>query len=410
MDLIMAWRNIWRNPRRSLLTMAAIAFATLLLVFMLSMQFGSYETMINTSVKIQTGHIQVQAAGYRDKRDIRRVVTDPDAVGNLIGHSTQVAGYTHRAEAFALISSRERTYGVIVVGVDPLREAAVSTLESMIHRGEYLAADDADRALVGKLLAKNLQVDVDDELVILGQGRDGSIAATAVRVKGIFNSGQDEFDRSVIHIPLKFFQETFSMRGGVHAVVAVSEALEYVPLIKTAVSDGLKQLPGKPDLVALDWKELLPGLIQAIKMDLVSGFIFYIILIIVVAFSILNTFLMAIFERTREFGVMMAIGTRPARLVKMILFESVGITLIGSAVGLLAGCLITWYFQVHGLLIPGAEEMARQFGLPARIYPKLSLLSLSIGTGIVLVITGITALYPALRVRRLKPVEALHAS
>ena len=281
MDLILAWRNIWRNPRRSLLTMAAIAFATLLLVFMLSMQFGSYETMINTSVKIQTGHLQVQAEGYREKRDIRRVVPDPDKIGKAIGENMQVTAYTFRAEAFSLISSRERTYGIMIVGVDPLREAAVSTLESMVKRGEYLASQDTNRALIGELLARNLQVDLGDELVILGQGRDGSIAATVVRVKGIFNSGQDDFDRSVVHIPLAFFQETFSMRGGVHAVVAVSDALKHVPLIKSAVSYRLERMPAKQDLVALDWQELLPGLIQAIKMDLISGFIFYIILIVV---------------------------------------------------------------------------------------------------------------------------------
>jgi ABC-type lipoprotein release transport system permease subunit len=410
MDLVMAWRNVWRNPRRSLLTMAAIAFATLLLVFMLSMQFGSYETMINSAVKIQTGHLQVQAQTYQEKRDIRLVVPDPERIAKILEKIPQVTAFTFRSEAFVLVSSRDRTYGAMLVGVDPQREAGVSTLKTIVRQGRYLEPSDTNQALLGTLLARNLRVDVGDELVILGQGRDGSIAATVVTLKGIFNSGQDDFDRSVVHVPLPFFQETFGMRGAVHTVVAISKSLEAVPGIKQAVNDALKRLPLNDHLVALDWQELLPGLIQAIKMDLVSGFIFYIILIIVVAFSILNTFLMAIFERTREFGVMMAIGTRPGRLVKLILLESAGITLLGSIAGILAGCLITWYFQVHGILIPGAEEVARQFGLPERIYPNLSVFSVGIGAGIVLVITSMTALYPALRVRRLKPVDALTAT
>ena len=410
MNLVMAWRNVWRNPRRSLLTMAAIAFATLLLVFMLSMQFGSYETMINSAVKIQTGHLQVQAQTYQEKRDIRLVVPDPEPIAKILEKIPQVTAFTFRSEAFVLVSSRDRTYGAMLVGVDPQREAGVSTLKTIVRQGRYLEEGDTNLALLGKLLARNLRVDVGDELVILGQGRDGSIAATVVTVKGVFDSGQDDFDRSVVHVPLPFFQETFGMRGAVHTVVAISKSLEAVPGIKQALNDALKRLPDSDHLVALDWQELLPGLIQAIKMDLVSGFIFYIILIIVVAFSILNTFLMAIFERTREFGVMMAIGTRPGRLVKLILLESAGITLLGSIAGILAGCLITWYFQVHGILIPGAEEVARQFGLPERIYPNLSVFSVGIGAGIVLVITSMTALYPALRIRRLKPVEALTAT
>jgi ABC-type lipoprotein release transport system permease subunit len=160
-------------------------------------------------------------------------------------------------------------------------------------------------------------------------------------------------------------------------------------------------------LVVLDWKELMPGLIEAIKMDLVSGFIFYLILIVVVAFSILNTFLMAIFERTREFGVLMAMGTRPGRLTKILLVESAGISLLGAVIGIIIGSLITMYFESHGILISGASEILAQYGLPDRMYPQLSWLSASIGGAIVLAITFLTALYPALKVRRLRPVEAM---
>ncbi|MBW2545500.1 MAG: ABC transporter permease, partial [Deltaproteobacteria bacterium] len=225
----MAWRNIWRNPRRSILTISAIAFASVLLVFMLSWQFGSYDTMINSAVKIHTGHLQVQARGYNDKKSIRLVVSDPAAVGNVLDDTPEVAAHTCRATAFSLVSSSERTYGVMVVGIDPVREAGVSTLKKMIRQGSYLSEDDTDQALVGELLARNLKVGLGDELVVLGQGRDGSVAATVVKVKGIYRSGMDEFDRSSINIPLKNFQDVYAMRGAVHEVVALGKSLEYVP-------------------------------------------------------------------------------------------------------------------------------------------------------------------------------------
>jgi len=409
MDLTMAWRNIWRHPRRAILTMAAIAFATVLLVFMLSWQFGSYDTMINAAVKVHTGHLQVQAAGYHEQQDMHLVVADPTAVSRILEGIPEVVAHTARATAFSLVSSKERTSGVAVRGIDTAREAQVTTLKQLIRQGSYLADGDAAQALVGGLLAKNLRVGVGEELVLLGQGRDGSIAATAVQVKGIFRYGQDEFDRNFIYLPLPYFQEVYTMRGGVHEVVVLCASLEAVPRVKRAVASAIDTIDTQENLVVLDWMELMPGLIQSIKMDLISGFIFYIILIVVVAFSILNTFLMVIFERTREFGVFMALGTTPGRLTRLLLFESTTLTLLGTALGILAGSLVTWYFQVHGIVISGTSEMLRQYGLPERMYPQLSLLSIAVGAGLVLIITLMTALYPALKVRRLRPVEAMRA-
>jgi ABC-type lipoprotein release transport system permease subunit len=387
--------------------MTAIAFACLLLVFMLSFQFGSYDTMINSAVKIHAGHLQVQAEGYQDKRTMRLVVPDPGAIGSILEQTPGIDAYTYRANAFSLVSSEERTYGIVVIGIDPAREANVSTLKKVIRQGSYLSEGDTNQALLGELLAKNLQVGLGDELVVIGQGRDGSVAATVVEVKGTYNSGQDEFDRSSIHIPLKHFQDVYAMRGGVHEVVALGKSLGAIPAIRKTVEDTIENDDPKNLLVVLDWIDLMPGLIEGIKLDLISGLILYCILILVVAFSILNTFLMAVFERTKEFGVMMAIGTTPGRLTKLLLLESITMTVIGIVVGIIAGCLITWYFQVHGIAISGMSEVLRQFGIPERMYPQLSFLSVTIGPTLVLFITSLTALYPALRVRRLRPVEAL---
>lgn len=405
----MSWRNIWRNSRRSILTILAIVFATMLLVFMLSFQFGSYGTMINTVVKIHTGHVQVQAEGYRDKMDIRLVVPDPGAVDDVIRDISGIQAYTSRANAFSLVSSSDRTYGVLLTGIDPEREAEVSTLKKLVRQGEYLAPGDTDMALVGKLLARNLKVDIGDELVVLGQGRDGSVAASVLKVKGVFSSGEDKFDRNSIQMPLGYFQDVFSMRGAVHEVVVLGRSLEDVKKIKTELGAGVSDIDSDSNLVVLDWMELMPGLVQSIKLDLVSGLIMYVILIVVVAFSILNTFLMAIFERTREFGVIMAIGMTPHRLMKSLFLESVMITIIGIILGIISGCMVTWYFQIHGIVISGASEVLSQFGLPERLYPQLSVLSVSIGAGIVLIITILTAIYPVLKVRYMRPVEAMTA-
>ena len=406
----MAWRNIWRNTRRSILTASAIAFACMLLVFMLSFQFGSYSTMINASVKINTGHVQVQHPDYQEKQEIQLVVTNPDRVADAIKAIPEVSAYSYRAQGFSLASSTERTHGVLVTGIEPDKEALVSKIKRQIRSGSYLSADDTQQALVGALLARNLKLKLGDEITLLGQGRDGSIAASVVWVKGIFRTGIDDFDRAAIHIPLRLFQEIYSMEDAVHAIVIIANSLDAVPGIKSSLQATLDQMDGdsaRQAPEARDWDELMPGLRQSIQMDLISGIIFYLILILVVAFSILNTFLMAIFERTREFGVLMAIGTNPKRLTRVLLIESLSLTAIGILAGIALGCAITAYFQIHGIDITGSSEILSQYGITGRLYPKLSVLSALSGPAAVLIITFLAALWPALKVRRLRPVEAM---
>lgn len=405
-DLRMAWRNLWRNSRRTLLTISAIAFACVLLVFMLSWQFGSYETMINTAVKVQTGHLHVEAAGYQDRQDMRLVIKDPQAVTKMAQAAPGIEAYTARANSFALVSSQERTYGVLVVGIDPAGEAKVSTLKSIVRQGSYLESGDQEGALVGRLLAQNLQVKLGDELTVLGQGRDGSIAALVLKVRGIYSSGMDDFDRSSIQMDLKAFQDGFTMEGAVHQVVAVCQSLEEVDGAKAYLAAHLPPQEN-PSLTVLDWKQLMPGLLQGIEMDLVSGIIFYIILLVVVTFSILNTFLMSILERTHEFGVLMAIGAKPGRLGRLVVMESLAMTILGVLSGMIMGALITWYFQVHGFDL-GAQELMAQYGIVGRIYPQLSWLSLLSGPAVVFIMTLLAALYPTRRLWKLRPVEAMN--
>ena len=407
----MAWRNVWRNPRRTWLTVSAICFACVVLIFMLSFQFGSYETMINSSIKINTGHLQVQARGYFDEKSIRKVVENPDPIKEQIAGMDLVEAVTVRANAFSLVSSEKRTYGAMVVGIDPELEPRVSRLKELIRTGNFLAAAPESGgpapAQVGALLARNLNVRVGDELTVLGQGRDGSVAAAILTICGIYESGMDEFDRNTLHIPIQTFQSVYSMGPAVHEIIVNVDSLHDVPAVKKNIINRLNRLPAGDRLVVMDWDELVPGLTESIRIDLVMGIIFWLLLVIVVAFSILNTFLMAVFERTREFGVMMAIGTTPQRLVKLLLYESGLMTVVGVCMGIVIGCGVTWVFQVYGIDMSGSSEILEQYGMSGRIYPRLSPVTALAGPLVVWIITLAVALYPALKIKGMKPVEAM---
>ncbi len=404
----MAWRNIWRNPRRTVLTICAIAFASFLLVFMLSFQFGSYETMINTTVKMSTGHLKVYAKEWHGNKEMRFTIDNPKAVAGRLDRIAGIKAYSFRSSGFSLISSEDRTYGVLVTGINPEAEGKISTIKSLIRKGSYLDENDQNKVIVGGLLAKNLKVNIDDELTIMGQGKDGSVAAAVVIIKGIFESGMDEFDRNAIMLGQNDFNEIFSMNGSVHETVIIAESITVVSKIKKDIRGALNGISSENSLAVFDWMEIMPGLLQSIQMDLVSGIIMYLILVIVVAFSIFNTFVMAVFERTREFGVMMAIGTTPGRLTKLVLYESACMTFVGILVGIILGCLVTLWFQKHGVYIAGTADIMSQYGLPERLYPKLNIFTALAGPLAVFMITIISAVFPALKIKRLKPVEAMN--
>jgi len=402
-DYLLAWRNIWRNSRRSILTILAIVFASGLLVFMLSFQFGAYEDMIDSSVRLSTGHVQVQAEGYQKRPEMHKVIENPSPLLEGIAGLEGVYAVTSRSETFALAAGAERSRGVMVSGVRAGVERRISSLPGQIREGRYLQDGDSDVAVIGALGAERLKIGVGDECTLIGQGRDGSVAATVVIIVGIFRTGIDEFDRSAIQIPFSDFDSVFSMEGSAHRLVIITENLADDRPVAAAV----RMMPGVEGLVVLTWDELTPGLRQSIELDLIGGVIMYAILVIVVAFSILNTFFMAIFERTREFGVLMAIGTKPLRLVKIMLLESLAMTCVGLAAGMVLGVAATLFFSYYGISMGDSSELMAQYGLADRLYPRLSVMSILIGPAIISVVTFITALVPALKIVSMRPVAAL---
>jgi len=402
----LAWRNLWRHKRRTWLTASAIAFSAMLLVFMITLQFGSYDMMIDTTLRVYTGQMQVQRAGYKDKRQMRSVVANAPTLAAQLRERTGYATIAVRAQGFALASSVERSYGVPVIGVQPEYERGVSTLPQLVKQGRYLADSRAQELVIGSALARNLKLKLGDELTLLGSGRDGSVAATVLPVVGFFESGNPDLDRRLVMMPLATFQETFGMDNDAHLIVVSGPGFESIPQTKATVSQFIA---GQPGLVVLDWDELVPGIKQLIQTDMVQNWITYIALIVIVTLSIMNTFLMSVLERTREFGIMLALGISPLRLGIMVVLESAFLTLLGLAIGVAIGGGIAVWLHFEGFSFPGMKEIYAQFGLPGVIYPKLSVQSILLGPSVIFVFTLLAALYPAFRLRKLQPVEAIHA-
>ena len=401
----LAWRNLWRHGRRTWLTVGAMIFCNVLLVFMISFQFGTYSLMIDSSLSVLTGHLQIQEKNYHSEMRIRNSIPDGRALAKRLRNKMGNQNLAARSTTFALASSAERSFGIQLIGVQPDYEHRISTLPGLISEGRYLAATDAQEIVVGSALARNLKVSVGDEITLLGSGRDGSFAAGIASVVGILHSGTSELDRSIAQLPLGYFQSIFSMQDHVHSIVLNSGKL-------SAVADQkrqLNQLIASPELRVLDWDELQPGLKQAIQADMFSAIVMYAILIILVAFSVLNTQLMSVLERTHEFGVMMALGFRPGSLARLVFLETAVMSFIGLVIGSLLGSLLAGYFSINGLIIPGMEEVMDQYNLPSDIYPMVNLISVLVGPVVVFIGAMLAAIYPALRLYSLQPVTAMRA-
>jgi ABC-type lipoprotein release transport system permease subunit len=403
---LLAWRNLWRHSRRTWLTVGAMVFCNILLVFLISLQLGSYQMMIDGTLSVFTGHLQVQREGYFEEQRMRQSVPhviDLAAQARVLPGVETVAA---RGEAFALASSEQRSFGIRLTGVEPAHEPGVSTFPGLLREGRYLREPDAREIVVGSVLAQNLKVGLGDELTFLGSGRDGSFAAAVAVVVGIVDTGIEDLDRAVAQVPLAWFQEVFAMDDHGHSVVLRVPNLDQVD---AAVARLQATLPADEELVVLDWNALQPGLRQAITSDMASAWFTYGVLIVLVAFSVLNTQLMSVLERTREFGVMLALGMKPSRLSRLVAMETLLMSCLGLILGVLLGALLTSYLSVVGFTYPGMAEMAARFNMPERMYPQVSALSLLWGPLTVFLGAMLAAVYPALRLFRLQPVAAMRA-
>lgn len=406
LELTLAWRNLWRHARRTWLTVGAMVFSNILLVFLISLQFGMYQLMIDNALSVFSGHIQLQVPGYHDEPTIRDALPEVQTLAENVRAELPDADVAARGMGFALASSEQRSYGIQVVGVQPDYEAGVSSLPGLIERGRYLTASDEQAVIIGSVLARNLQVDMGDEITLLGSGWDGSFAADVLTVVGIFEVGMPDLERSMAQMPLARFQETFAMGSRGHSVVIKSDDFDTIPgqvrQLRQRFSDG-------DNVAVLDWNQLQPGLRQAIQADIASAWFMYGILVILVAFSVMNTQLMSVLERTREFGIVMALGLRTGRLTRLVLLETTLMAAIGLTLGALLGLALTTVLSHTGFTYPGLEEMSERFNLPSRMHPQVSFLSTVLGPAVIFIGSIIAALYPALRLHWLKPVTAMRA-
>ena len=405
MIVSLAWRNIWRQPTRTWLSLVGMGFTSMLLVFVLSFQLGSYDTMKASMLQINDGFGQFQPIGYKDDPEMGKVIPDVQGLMDEVAAVEGISGVTQRGNGFGLLAVGERTFAAAIMGIDPEAEATVTTMIGKVTEGRPLAADDGATIVLGDGLARNLRVGLGDTVTMLGSGTDGSVAADVLTIVGIFKSGVPELDRQVAQMPISRFKETFLMDDSAHAVLLRSVELPAVE----AAEDDLIAIAEKRGIAYLNWNELRPEVQQMINIDFYSAVMMYATLVVVVVFIILNTLYMSVLERTREFGVLLALGMKPPQIGRMVWMEIIFLSAVGAGIGIVLGVVLTGIIQQTGIEVPveGAQEIYAEWGLPQKFYPEMTIGRVTAGPGAIVFLISLLGIIPYRRVLGLEPVEAM---
>ena len=411
--LIMAWRNVWRNWRRTVIAVIAIALGLTLILIFDGMLGGMDESLYGNTVKLQGGHVQIHAPGYREKMNRSPLLPlgDPGAVAAAARAQPEVVVVAQRIKTGGMVSSREGTMSVAITGIEPEQEVpSVSLVAENVVQGRYLQGGDEDVLLIGDALAKRLEVTVGDRVTLVGRATHEQMRRRTMTIAGIYDLGIKDFEEAMVYVSLQEAQVLFNLRD---QVTEIGIYLEQVGQEPAAVERLQAALPG----YEVDaWDTLDPSTKQLMEIeDQIMG-AFGLIILMIAGVGILNLMLMAVFERTREIGILGAMGLKRWETMVLFLMEGVLIGLLGAVIGCLLGVAISLYFGRVGLdwlsLYGGGADfgdISEMMGLMGeRLYFRIGIDVLLERALTVAIIAALASLYPAWQASRQEPAEALH--
>jgi len=403
-NLKLAWRNLWRNSRRSAITMGSIFFGVILSTLMTSMQYGSYDSMINNLVKFYSGYAQVFTEDYDENKTINNTFVLSDSLEKRILNYNKITQTAPRLEYFALASSEEKTKGAIIIGVHPEKEDQITEISKWVNSGSYFKNND-DGVLLSINLAEYLNLDIGDTLILYGQGFHGVTAAGLYPIVGILKFPSPELNKQMVYMNIKSAQELFGAQNRATSMIVMVDRHQDLPEAMRYLRQNI-QAP----LMTKSWDELQPELVQMIEGDRAGGIVMKMVLYMVVGFGILGTIIMMIAERMRELGVTIAVGMQKQTMSFILYIETILTGLLGTAAGVIGSIPIIIYFYSNPVKLSGdAAETMVQMGQEPFLYFSLNLHIFYSQALIVLFLSMIIGLYPIIKVYKIKVNQALRA-
>ncbi|NIO16968.1 MAG: FtsX-like permease family protein [Deltaproteobacteria bacterium] len=400
----LGWRNIWRNPRRTMVILTAVIIGVWSMVFLGGLMRGFADQLVRNSIATLTGHIQVHAKGYRDDPAIEHSISDASKLQAVLESTLPPgANWAFRVRVSAVASNARHSSGVVMVGVEPEEEARVSFIGKAVTDGDYLESGDEYGIIVGAALFEKFETKRGHKLVLMAQDTQKEIASRAFRITGIFRAELEATEKQFVFVTMPAAKEMLKFEGGISEVTIV------LPRRQGAerVAEDLRKKLSRDTYEVHTWRELLPLTTAILKMY--DGFIiwWFLVVFIAMAFGIVNTTLMAVFERVREFGLQKALGMKPLWIVRGVITETACLLFLGMLAGNTLGYLTVYSLARRGIDLTSLSAGMEFFGYSRIIYPVIHGRDLFVANAVVLVLGLLVSLYPAVKAARISPVSAM---
>lgn len=397
----LAWRNVWRSKYRSLIVITAIALSLWAGVFMLSFSWGMYDQRIREAISSEISHIQIHNPQYLDENRLKYDIANDEEVVNYIDTMSSVKAVAPRMVVMGMIASPRAGSGIRVNGIDPVLEDSLTGLSDKLIEGEYYNPDKKNEIIISEKLAEKLKVKLRNKVVITALDQNKTMTAGAYRIVGIYKTKNGRYDEMNVFIPANYLANQMDSTIMTHEIGVL---LHDNRMLDSAAA----QLTARfPDLKIQTWSEIAPELGFAIESFDQIMQIFMAIIMIALAFGIINTMLMAVLERTREIGMLMAVGMNKPRIFFMIMFETLFLALIGGPVGLLAAYVTITYFGHVGIDLSAFAEGLSDFGFDSMVYTNIEIRQYFRTAGMVVGVAFLASIYPAYKALSLNPVNAI---
>ena len=398
---MLAWRNLWRNHRRTIVMLSAITIGVWAMIFMTALMRGMVNDMIRDGLRALPGHVQVHHPEFRDDPSINNLIPTPDSTLTEEFSQADLEGWASRVKVPAVISSERESRGVILLGVDPIRERSLDAIGSEIAEGRGLENVNDGSVIIGRKLADNLDTELGKRVVLMSQDPDNDIADRGFRVVGLFEANLEQHEEVFVFAGKATVQEMLGIEDRVSEVAVL--AADYRE--PESVAGQVTILVGE-DVEVLPWPELDSYLGSMMKV--MDGFVlvWLIVVFLALSFGLVNTLAMAVFERVREIGLMLALGMRPANILGQIIVESALLLIMG----LILGNALAWASiepLKDGIDISGVAQGMEMFGAASILYPEQELQDTIMANVVVLVLGFLASLSPAWRASRYDPIEAI---
>jgi ABC-type lipoprotein release transport system permease subunit len=401
----LAWRNVLRNKRRTIIASTAIGIGLASLIFVDGLLIGMKDSMIRSATSSFLGEAQIHLDGYRQTREVNETIHQLEKVKRELEQSQVVKNFAPRAMSYAMITSAANVRSIQMVGVKPARERNVSKIDEAIREGSFFEGDNPRDVLIGKELAEILEVSLGDRVVVtVSQAESGDLSQEMFRISGIFHFNTQEMDKGMIFIRLEKTQEMLNINDGIHEIAVQFQNIQDSMNPGIPFWDRFSQWKNE----AVSWTDVLPQLNAVFEMTAISRLVMFILIASVVVFGIINTLFMSLYERLFEFGVLRAVGTRPGGVLRLMIFEAGALGIISAVVGIILGLAVTVVLAHTGIDYRGIEFAGST--IRELIYPVLNVYQFIYYPLGVIAFTSLVGIYPALTAARMSITEAMRRS